>query len=419
MASIWFVFIIELLLLSIIKQLEINLLITSISLIFIHVVITIAILYRKYTEIYLLLLAGLAVRLGLVFLDLFGRHILTLPNSGMDSEGFYASAVLISNNIDLLFAEVYGGVYSKLNGLLFYIIGTERIMAHYFNLLLGISIIIITYKTLKRVSDNIDQIYLLTAVITFFPQSIIFSAIFMRENIVTFFVALSVNRFVKWYFKGVRLDFIKANSYIFIGSLFHGGIIGIIAGYFILYIFYDREKRKIDISLSSMIILTTFILLSLLIFSQYGGVFNKIDQIDSIESLYTLSNKGRGGSVYLQRLEVNSLTTFILYSPLKMIYFLISPVPHMWRGIRDIITFVFSSLVFLISIILAITNKDKIKKNPLLIGLFISLVVTALFFGTGVSNAGTAMRHRQKILPLLIIYLSMISNKEYDSIHYK
>ena len=42
--------------------------------------------------------------------------------------------------------------------------------------------------------------------------------------------------------------------------------------------------------------------------------------------------------------------------------------------------------------------------------LIISILATSYIFGIGVSNAGTAIRHRQKIISLFIILLSISGN---------
>lgn len=45
-------------------------------------------------------------------------------------------------------------------------------------------------------------------------------------------------------------------------------------------------------------------------------------------------------------------------------------------------------------------RKNIIKNNNLLINIVLILLLTIFIFGIGVQNAGTAMRHRQKILPV-------------------
>ena len=40
------------------------------------------------------------------------------------------------------------------------------------------------------------------------------------------------------------------------------------------------------------------------------------------------------------------------------------------------------------------------------------LLAVVLIFGIAVSNAGTAMRHRNKIMPLLLVYYAMLNDCE-------
>ena len=54
-------------------------------------------------------------------------------------------------------------------------------------------------------------------------------------------------------------------------------------------------------------------------------------------------------------------------------------------------------------------KKNNRNKNLSII-LIISILATSYIFGIGVSNAGTAIRHRQKIISLFIILLSISGN---------
>ena len=46
------------------------------------------------------------------------------------------------------------------------------------------------------------------------------------------------------------------------------------------------------------------------------------------------------------------------------------------------------------------------KRKSLCIALFLALIGALIVFGVGVSNAGTAMRHRQKLIPVFLILLA-------------
>lgn len=85
--------------------------------------------------------------------------------------------------------------------------------------------------------------------------------------------------------------------------------------------------------------------------------------------------------------------------------------PLDWRGIFDIISFFLDSSFYLFTLIYAMNGLKKNNRNKnLSIILIISILATSYIFGIGVSNAGTAIRHRQKIISLFIILLSISGN---------
>ena len=82
----------------------------------------------------------------------------------------------------------------------------------------------------------------------------------------------------------------------------------------------------------------------------------------------------------------------------------------------DVFTFLTDSMLYLITIIFAIKNKRFFEGNRALIICIIWAIVGASFiFGIGIANAGTAVRHRQKLVALFLVLLGMVmdSKKKY------
>lgn len=117
-----------------------------------------------------------------------------------------------------------------------------------------------------------------------------------------------------------------------------------------------------------------------------------------------------GGSAYVVGGEVNSLMDLVKNSPIRMFYFITSPLPWAWRGLNDIIAFLFSALFYLVSYIYAIRSfKLKInnKKYNFIKAIFIICILGAFVFAWGTSNAGTAMRHRDKFIVNYVVMLAL------------
>ena len=104
----------------------------------------------------------------------------------------------------------------------------------------------------------------------------------------------------------------------------------------------------------------------------------------------------------------------IVNSPIRMLFFLASPVPWMWRKIADMLAFFGSALFYIIAFVNAlkvIKNREVINKDDGMWAYFFVLFVMILFatfmFGWGVSNSGTALRHREKFTFIFIILFSI------------
>ncbi|TLQ39888.1 hypothetical protein FEZ33_09980 [Ruoffia tabacinasalis] len=412
MFFIWLTFIVELLFLSICKPLFNNPEVIGLSIILIHMVVTLLILNALRKEYKLIFILSYILRVIVMFFDLYGRNIFILPNSGSDSEMYYKNAELISKNIILL-GETNGGLYSDILGVIYYFIGPNRIVGQYINVLAGLSVLFIIKKIADLIVDKKRIKQLTLILLAIFPTSIIMSSIFLREIFPTLFFSSSIYFFIKWFKEGSKMDMFF--SFIFLGfsSAFHSGIIGSIVGYMFAFLFYERKINKFKFSVTTI---TTFAFISaflIVLINLFGdSLFIKFQNVENIEDIYKVATPyGRGDSAYLVGVEVNSLLDFLIYSPIKSIYFLFSPLPWNWRGFTDIITFLTDSCLYLISIVLFFKEYKQLKTNkPLIVVLFIIILGGAFVFGTGVSNAGTAMRHRQKMSPLFLILLMLLMN---------
>ena len=102
-----------------------------------------------------------------------------------------------------------------------------------------------------------------------------------------------------------------------------------------------------------------------------------------------------------------------------MFFFMFSPLPWQWRGIPDIIAFVFSSLFYMYIIFSTLQKlyqicKSQTKSNNIHLIVLIALSIIAIFssfvFGWGCNNTGTATRHRDKMMCIYAVMLGININ---------
>ena len=414
MKFIWLTFAISILILGVLNSLIGATSSLGIIFVLLHITITSVILMSYKSKLKVIFLSAFIARVVVMFWDLLARTIFILPNSGADSEMFYDASLAISNDLSLV-GNTRGGVFSDIMGILFRFIGDQRVVGQYVNVLFGISIIFIIYKILVLLEINKKTEYLVLITASFFPNSIIMSAIFLREIIPTFLVALSLLEFIKWFKIGKLSNAASSIFFLGVASMFHSGVIGIIVGYFYGFLFFDRKHNKLNFSIKTV---GAFIIILLVISVSFnyldGLILRKFRAVEDIADIYSTANKRLGGSAYLTGLTINNPIQLVAFGPIKSFFFLTAPLPMNWRGFLDAFTFITDSMLYLITIIYYIKNKNKFgAKRSLAITLLWMIIGSSLIFGIGVSNAGTAIRHRQKLIPLFLIVLAITKNKRH------
>jgi len=126
-----------------------------------------------------------------------------------------------------------------------------------------------------------------------------------------------------------------------------------------------------------------------------------------------------GGAAYSFYVETGiPIFNFIVNTPIRMVYLLLSPLPMYWRGFGDMLAFAFSSLFFGYSYYIAVKTllKPSGQHKEVVAMLLLASLFSAFVFGWGVSNAGTAMRHRDKFYLQHMMMIAICYVKDYAAV---
>ena len=171
------------------------------------------------------------------------------------------------------------------------------------------------------------------------------------------------------------------------------------------------NKSNINFKKILNILILLFLLISI-VYINRDIVFKKL-LIDGEVNISYGNYKG-ADSIYLPQLKINNIREAIIYSPIRGLYFLISPTPFYWRGIVDVLSFMLDSSIYIIFImesIRVLKNREIVLNNKVIVlGLLLSIFVFTIIFGLGVNNSGTAIRHRNKILILVLTFIACVYN---------
>lgn len=359
-----------------------------------------------------MIIASLLLRLGILFWDIYCRGIFVLPNSEGDAVWYKSAArsyAFYSKSGQYDYDE-----YSFYIGQLYRLIGIQEITAQYLNVYFAIFSIVLVYKILTLFQVSTKNKKTAIALACFLPNSLMIMTFFLQESIIAFCIILSLYLYTKWWFTRRIVYFILAFIPSLLGSFLHSGSIVPIVAIVATFAFVSNNEHKLRITVLAAIgaaIITAVIFMY--ISSNSGTLFAKIGgtlSADSVVQHAGLTDKVTEADYFIGIKGLPSTLDLIVNSPIRMLYFLASPVPWMWRGINDIVAFFGSSIFYIIAFwnaIKLIRHRNGIDKENGMWAYFFVLFIIILFatfmFGWGVSNSGTALRHREKFTYIFII----------------
>lgn len=369
-----------------------------------------------------ILIVAYLARLGILFLDYNGIPII---HSGADSETFYRIAV---NNMQLpANSHYYLTNYTVLLTYLFKLVGPQKLFVQYINVLLGMTTLVYTYKSLRLLEVGKKGVIIAMWILALMPNQVILSSILLRESIIISTFTISMYYLLKWIREGETLSMVLSLFFIVLSSVMHSGMLGVALGFLIVFASYQRSSGKLKFSKRLIVavpLALVFIVVLIIsgIATSYLNFLLNPDNMSSSEALLEMATteSSDAGSAYLVGVNTDSIPKLLLFLPLKILYFLFSPMPWNWRGIGDIISFVLDSAIILWMFwaIYYPSSKKRPKANPssrsivhiIMLGVWISIAMYSL----GTSTAGTAMRHRANFIPAILV--CSILSYEYKSI---
>ena len=134
---------------------------------------------------------------------------------------------------------------------------------------------------------------------------------------------------------------------------------------------------------------------------EYGGSFEYyIFELANFSFLVLLSSI----CYKLRYININSLIvwTGIFFLPLVLNYFIFSPFPWDISEFKHVVG-MFDGVVFILLFISIYGHRQYIKSCPPALILMLFVIFLSLIFSIAVGNFGTGIRHRSKILPIIIV----------------
>lgn len=358
-----------------------------------------------------ILMLGLLVKIIL----LIGTCTDVIPLMSAHSDADMFDDIARSNQGQPFGSWEFATNYTIFLTILYSITDCSRWFAQFLNMLMSMFSLIYLRKILflLDMSMNIRKIVLI--VVTFLPFLNNYALILGRESWEFMFVTISLYHFVCWYLRvgspNLRIFLCVMN--LLMAILMHAGIIGIFIGYFIAFLGYDFRTNKLRLTKASYTGLFFLLMLAGVVL-MYSDVFlAKLMAGGNMEYINYKSTSEKAESAYLTWLEYSSFGMVLLFSPLKMFYFMFSPIFFNWRGINDALAFLFDSTVYIVAVWLIFTRcVENVRYRMLKKLLVISFFITTFIFSFGTNSAGDAIRHREKCLCIMLIAAALSTQKK-------
>jgi hypothetical protein len=357
------------------------------------------------------LIVGYLLRAGTAFVQ---AHIMLLPHGRSDALVFERAAwraaqqgwPAVQNLLTIDSSSLYAGII----GLVYLVVGHRSpLLIGAINVALGTWLIYLVYRIAETIWFR--QAALIAAWITaLFPTLILLSAVTLREMMIAVPFTWAALGLVRWRATNNQLYLIQCVVGFFASIAFHGGMLLAVA--MLVVLLGLKAAREVAGSLAGGVVRKGSVGLllgavigvaSVLALGQVG--VSKIGALDADElagQVVARSERGpMGAAGYLHGWQINSPMDIAIQAPIRMIYFVFSPLPWNVGGAHHLTGFIDAWMYVALLIVLWRTRKDIRRNEPAHILWLLSFAMIFVF-AIGTSNFGTGIRHRAKVVPLLI-----------------
>lgn len=375
----------------------------------------------KYRFAALALLTAVSTRVALFFINDWG--IYRVPGANHDASRFVRESgelSLHSWSTILSFLDPSRGStnYRVFGAAIAKVVGSDAPTIASVNIVLATLMLSIVLVLVFKIWGKRAAVAVIL-VLAFYPFSLFNSVIALREEISSLLGILGAASVIVWSRKGVFYFLYLAAIFFLLAATFHPGWTGALVGlaayslwrstHIVRIAGSGRLVSRYDFSLVMSAVVFVggvAILLSLPGFSVLslfeGYVGEDSDIADAITGSFA-REEALGGSAYPSFIVHGDPMTQPWLIPLRILYFLFAPFPWDIRSPRHVLG-LFSSFLYMFIFWKLYKHWDQVKQHKELIPVIFIFSGLTFVFAVGVTNIGTALRHKTKFLPILLLF---------------
>ena len=363
-----------------------------------------------------IILCAYLIRATLCFVH---SYALILPDSQFDAIRFESTAWLWAQDARCIDDFTTGSLlYSWIGSCVYVVAGRTAVLLQLINSFLGTAIVLVAMRTTQILIPHETRYRLVGWLLALHPTMLLYSAITMREVAIVLPFVLSMYWLVKWRVYKMYRYGVWSIFWILLSQMFHTGmIVGtmLVVSIVIYYTVADHWRRiaRVRVALRDLnavagsVLVFALLILAASIMLGTGYGLDKIQRLATDGLLEALSGwqiqVARGRASYLKELQPSGLLDLVLQAPLRMLYFVTAPFAWTISKARDVWGFVDGSFLFVLLYLIVrdLTNSRLRGSEFRIIGVI--AIIMMMGFALVTSNYGTALRHRAKFVPVLIV----------------
>lgn len=291
--------------------------------------------------------------------------------------------------------------YYLLVAVQYFVLGYSPLLPKVTNALLGALAVWYTFR-IATALDGEETGWRAASLVAFFPSLILWSALNLRDALATLLILVMV-----WHTICLKQRFDLRSGLTLLGAL-------ILAGYVRDYIFPLMGAAVVagilltDIR-SAPRNLMAVAMVGALVFLVYkdAGFGQRFVEQTNLEQLDTIRKGGAIGArtAYLTDVDISTPQGLLLFIPLGVMYFLLSPFPWQIGGLAHLMPMPeMLYWYFLVPMVFAGGRSLLRRHFSAAVVVLLSIVVLTMGYGVGSTNAGTAYRHRGQLMPLILCF---------------
>jgi hypothetical protein len=371
-------------------------------------------LVNKYKEIAMIIAIAFVFRISAALINLY---VVTLPDGGIDALGFEERAWIwgkdgLREAIPHFFESGPTWVYSNLASLLYAIFGRSPLILQSISVLVGVYCVVLVWRLSIEVWGSYNIAKVSAWLVALSPILILYSSLTLREVFITTLLLYGMLHVILWSkTKQIINAFIAIIAFSF-QILLHPGIAtaGVLF-IFLIFLYYNKVLftgliNKSSIDQRSILIVATCLIVGVFIYlfskSLAFPYSNWLEIMSSEKLIWRTSIMASGAASYPSWLIADTPMQFLLLLIPKFFYFLFSPFPWDISKFKHVFG-MFDGVIYILLFISIYGHRKYIKSNPQALLIILFIIFLALIFTVAVGNFGTGIRHRSKLLPIIIV----------------